>query len=120
MSTLAHVSCKYFDRLGGACCHKDRRWFFGRYRRRCGFVASRGESCRLKEPLANQAVKFKDATIHGPCVDTDGNEWEISAVTSTDIVVTVWGADGRSLQTHVPKDSFLRRLMEQEVSSDVG
>jgi len=107
------VSCKYFDKAGDYCNHEDRRWFFGRYRRRCSIVC--GGACRYKETSAERAIDFADATMHGQCVDTDGNEWEVSAVTSTDIVVTVRGTDGRSSQTHIPKDPFLRRLVRSDL-----
>lgn len=110
--TLTNVLCKYFDKPSGRCNHADRRWFFGRYRLPCSFGSSHGELCRLREIPAPRVVDFVDATVHGQCVDTDGNEWEVSAVTSTDVVVAVRGTDGRSSQTHIPKDPFLRRLAE--------
>lgn len=110
MTFSARVFCKHFDRETGKCGHDSNRGIFGR-RKRCAILPGRERSCQLREEPERPKPQFKDAAVHGQCIDMSGNEWEVSAVTASDIVVTVKSPDGRSAQTNLPKEPFLNRLI---------
>lgn len=110
------IYCKFVDHRG-ICSHPKNRRFMGLLRNPCN--RPRDESrCPLWAAPAKPEPTFANPSSHGQCIDLIGNEWEISQVTDTDVVIFVRSTDGRSSRTHIPKQPFLNRLQEVQSTDD--
>lgn len=109
------VFCKFADDQL-VCNHPRNRRLFGMLRRPCNWPNDESR-CRYWVAPNRSAPLIKEPLMHGQCVDTAGNEWEILAVTESDVVILVRSPDGHSSQTHLPKGPFLGRLLEAEIAT---
>lgn len=116
--TRTHADCAYFDSKEGLCNNSENRftlWGLKWFRRKCRIAPGHEQSCHFFKQRPSYKASFGDPSVHGQCVDMAGNEWEVTAVTSDDIVISVRSTNGRSCQTRIPKEPFLSRLADSTI-----
>ena len=94
------VYCKYFEARTGKCNHNKRRWCKGLFRSNCNIEPLRESNCEHRERPDSVNIPF-DSISHGPAVDPEGFEWEVSKVTDSEI----------SLRVRDPYDSKVEEMI---------